>query len=213
MVSWAQLLYTQNCQTSKGKGFTDGAITTTHHPTPIPTPERVWLFSVVIIFKVWFGSSCPWAPEGVGGRESILEMQILWPVLHPCQQWLYPLVSRSPQHLVVSGLGCASRSAVVAHCLNSQVLGHPCWKVHCIWWVFVSVSFFDIRYPKGFCLLGNQFIDLDNLWCVLNTSPLSDIYLAKFIHHSGLSLVSLTMFFSEECVYFTQVKPILTLSF
>lgn len=51
---------------------------------------------------------------------------------------------------------------------------------------FVSVIF-DIRYPKGFCLLRSQLIDSQ---CVLDTSPLSDVCLAKFMPHSGSSLVS-----------------------
>lgn len=100
----------------------------------------------MIIFKVSFGTSCSWASGG-GGKGASWKCRLFGcPVLHPCQQWLNPPSSKSPQHLVVSGLGCSNRSAVVACCLNSQVPGRPCWNALCIWWVFVSVSCFDIRY-------------------------------------------------------------------
>lgn len=58
---------------------------------------------------------------------------------------------------------------------------------------FISFRFF--RYPKGFCLLeksGNLF--LTNSWCVLGTSPLSDVCLAKVIPRSVACLQFLTFF-------------------
>lgn len=112
---------------------------------PPPTPERVWFFSVD-----WgLAASGHQRGRGIFGC----------PVLHSCQQWLNPPAPKSPQHLACLVWAVpveAQWSLLVGIHRSLAVLVE---RPFVIWWV--SVSFFDIRYPEGFCLLGNQFIVFD----------------------------------------------------